>query len=158
GSSKSLIVVVQLCQHIRRRHEIRVIVRDARELSDLADRPNGGAADLSNALGNGIRGGEDLPRLLVQEQVVVPEMWSGNMPVEILRLEVQRHHVGKQKVESSGEVASRIRAESAWRLERGLASGLCIFEGHDSSYNLHPQQYKAVSVRSGALLRSAWHP
>src|ERR1700751_1970268 len=69
-----LVVVAKLGQHVLGRHVIGVIVQDTLQAADVSDGPQGGAADLANALGNVIGGGEDLVALLIQQQVIVAEV------------------------------------------------------------------------------------
>src|SRR6266508_6978133 len=69
-----LVVVAQLGEHVQGRDEIRIVVEDTLQAADLADRPHGRAADLADALGNVIGGGEDLVGLLVQEKMIVAEV------------------------------------------------------------------------------------
>ena len=52
------VVVAQLGEHIQGRDEIGVVVHDALQAADVADRAQRRAADLANALGDCVRGGE----------------------------------------------------------------------------------------------------
>jgi hypothetical protein len=54
----------------------------------MADGTQRGAADLAYPLGNGIGRRKNLLALLVQQQVVIPEMRPGHMPMEVLGLQV----------------------------------------------------------------------
>jgi hypothetical protein len=63
---------------------------------DVADRTNRRSADLARPLGDRIRYGKDLRRLLIEEQVIITEVPPADVPMEILRLHVQGEHVGKQ--------------------------------------------------------------
>lgn len=67
-----------------------VAVEDRLVARDIADRSNGGVARLSGALGDRIGDGEDLCGLLIKKQVIVPEVGSGDVPVEIFCLQVNR--------------------------------------------------------------------
>ena len=69
---------------------------------DIADRSNGRVARLSGTLCDRIGDGEDLRGLLVEEQVIVPKIRSRDMPVEILRLQIQRITVRQDDLESFG--------------------------------------------------------
>jgi hypothetical protein len=66
------------------------------------------AADLSHPLRNRIRSGEDLIRLLVEEEVIVAKVWPRHVPVKVLGLEIEREHIGKEGVQRPGDVAHRI--------------------------------------------------
>ena len=56
------------------------------------------AADFADALGDRVGHGKDLAGLLVQQQMIVPEVRSGRIPVEILGLQIKREDVSKQKI------------------------------------------------------------
>jgi hypothetical protein len=62
-----LVVLHQLAQHLARRDVILVVVLDGLEFCDLADRLQSRAADLADALGELVGGGEDLVRVLVEQ-------------------------------------------------------------------------------------------
>ena len=63
---------------------------------DVADGTNRRAADLARPLSDRIRYGEDLRRLLVEQQVIVAKVAPADVPVKVLGLHVNREHVGKQ--------------------------------------------------------------
>src|SRR6516162_2750678 len=60
-----LIVVTQFGEHVLWRNEIRVIVGDALQTSDVADRTQRSAANFAHPFGNGIGGRKNLLALLV---------------------------------------------------------------------------------------------
>ena len=91
------VVVAQLGEHVLGRHVVGIVVGNALQAGDMADRTQRHAADLAGTLGNRIGGREDLLALFVQQQMVVAEMRTGHMPVEILGLEVESEHIGKQR-------------------------------------------------------------
>jgi hypothetical protein len=97
----------------------------------LPDRSNGGAADLANPLRDRVGGTEDLVGLLVQHQMVVAEVRTGDVPVEILGLDIEREKVGQQRRERAREVPDRIGIQVRRRGERGLAVRFCGCCGHD---------------------------
>src|SRR5262245_45692084 len=128
-----LVVVTQLGEHVIGRDEIGVVVENTLQTPDMADRAQRGAADLADALGERVRGGEDLIALLVEQQMVVAEVRPGNMPMKILGLQVQREHVGQQPVERAGDVADGVGFEVGGGFERGDPSDLGITSSHMSS-------------------------
>ena len=67
--------------------------------SDIADRMERDSADFARAFGDGVRHSEDLRRLLVEQQVVIPKMGSAHVPVKILRLYVKRENVREEFTE-----------------------------------------------------------
>lgn len=80
-----------------------VAVEDRLVARDIADRSNGGVARLSGALGDRIGDGEDLCGLLIKKQVIVPEVGSGDVPVEIFCLQVNRVAVRQNDLQSVGD-------------------------------------------------------
>jgi hypothetical protein len=84
--SQLLVVLAKLGKHVERRDEVGVVILDSLQGADVTDGAEGRAADLADALGDGVGCGKDLIGLLVQQQIVVAEMRPGDMPVEILRL------------------------------------------------------------------------
>src|SRR3981189_3207941 len=63
------------------------------------------SADVAHARGELVGGGKDLLALLVEQQVVIAEMRTADVPMEILGLEVEREGVRQQPVERLGELA-----------------------------------------------------
>ena len=63
-----------------------VVVLDPLQPGDMADRPDGGAADLAHPLGQDVDAVLELLGLLVEQQMVVAEMRPADMPMEILGL------------------------------------------------------------------------
>ena len=104
GAAKRLnhveIVGAELAQHVLRRHELSIIVLNGLVTSDIADRSNGCVARLSGALGDRIGSSEDLCGLLIEEQVIVPEVGSRDVPVEIFCLQVDRIAVRQDDFQS----------------------------------------------------------
>jgi len=85
----------------------------------MADRAQRSASDLAHALGNVIGRGKYLSCLLVEQQVIVAEVWTGDMPVKILGLHIQREHIRQKNIQCAGNVAHRIRLEVGGGCERG---------------------------------------
>jgi len=54
--------------------------------SVVANRTNGCAADLAGSFGDFVRHRENLRGLLVEKEVIVPEIWTEYVPMEILVL------------------------------------------------------------------------
>ena len=94
-----------------RRDELRIIVRGPLQAGDVPDRPQGSATELANPLRHRVGGGEDLVGLLVQQQVIVAEMRTGNVPVEVLRLDIKGEQVGAQRRQGLGNTLDRVGSE-----------------------------------------------
>ncbi len=73
-----------------------------------------GAADLAHALGQWVGHGEDLIALLVEQQMVVAEVRTAHVPVEVLGLEVDGEGIGKQRGECGRQIADSIAVVDAW--------------------------------------------
>jgi hypothetical protein len=117
-----LVVGAQLGQHVERIDIVGVVVGDALEPRDVTGRVQRRAANLAHPLGDLVGDGEDLIALLVEQEVIIAEMRSAHMPMEVLGLEIEREHVGEQRIERSGDVAAGIVAEVGRRDERRLAA------------------------------------
>src|SRR5258708_33280918 len=84
----------------------------------MADRAQGGAADLADRLGDVVGGRENLLGLLVEEEMIVAEVGARYMPMEILGLQVKRKHVGEQNIERAGDLRHGVGAQVGRRIER----------------------------------------
>jgi hypothetical protein len=93
AARKLCVVVPQFRDHIERSHVLRIIVQDTLNPGDVTDRSKGRAADLSRALGQRIGHRENLFALIVEQQMIVPEMPAGHVPVKILGFQIQRKHI-----------------------------------------------------------------
>jgi len=116
-----LVVAAQLRQHILRIDVVGIVVENALLAGDVADRPQRRAANLARALGDVVGHGEDLVRLLVQQQVIIAKMRARHVPVEILGFQVQREGIRQQRVQRTRDIARRIGAQAVARIKRGLA-------------------------------------
>jgi hypothetical protein len=90
-AASCLLIVAQVAEHIHRRNKIRIVVSDALQAANVADRAQGRAADLADTLSYCIGSGEDLAALLVQQMLIVAKMRTLHMPMKILRLHIQRN-------------------------------------------------------------------
>ena len=80
------IVRVEFQKHVAGRDELLIVVRNALQLGNVTDGANGGASDLAYALGDVVRDGEDLFTLLIEKKMVVAEMRTAHVPMEVLGL------------------------------------------------------------------------
>src|SRR5262245_15827610 len=95
-SRQLLVVGAKLSEHILGRHTFSVVVLQPLVLRNIADGPDRSPADFAPPLGDVVSHRKDLSALLIQEQVVVAEMWSTHVPVEVLGLDVQGKDVAQQ--------------------------------------------------------------
>ena len=105
---KRLVVFHQFTKHVDRRNEILVVVFDAPQSCNMADRSQSGSADTTDPLGKHIRHREDLIALLIQQQMIVAKMWAADMLVKILRLEIKGKCISHQRVEAGCDCIDRL--------------------------------------------------
>ena len=67
-----------------------------------------GSTDTTDPFGKHIRHRKDLIALLVQQQMIVTKMRAADMPVEVLRLEIQGKCIGYQRVKGGCECIDRL--------------------------------------------------
>jgi len=108
-----LIVIAQFGEHVHRRDKVRIVVQNALQAADVADRMQGRAPDLANAFGDRIGRREDLVALFVQQKMIVAEMWTRHMPMKVLRLQIQSEHVGEQNIQCARNIPYGVRLEIA---------------------------------------------
>jgi len=80
------IIGTQLGEHVRRAEACIIIVSQALMPTDVAYGTKCDAANFSGSFGNVVAHRKDLRRLLIQEQMIVPEVWATNVPVEAFGL------------------------------------------------------------------------
>jgi hypothetical protein len=93
------VVIAQFGEHIHRRNEIRIIVRNALQAADVADRMQSRAADLANTFSDHIGSGEDLVAVLIQQKMTVMKVCTRHVPMKVFRLHIQSEHVGEQDIQ-----------------------------------------------------------
>src|SRR3546814_16572242 len=81
------VVVLELCHHVFGRDEICVVVLYMLQPGDVADRADRRAADLAGSFRDVVRHRENLRGLVVKEEVVLPELLAGYVPMEIRGLD-----------------------------------------------------------------------
>src|SRR6478672_3646963 len=85
---------------------------------------------------------------IVEQEMIVAEMRSADMPVEVLGLHVEREHVGEQRIQRTDDVLARIVAQIGGGGDGRLAAVLCSrFLGHRESLFL--------SLTTGAFTRAS---
>jgi len=55
--------------------------------------------------------------LFIEQQVVIAEVRPAQMPVEVLRLQVEREHIRKQGVHGSGNIPARLCFQIGGRVQ-----------------------------------------
>jgi len=79
---------------------------------EIADGPQSVASDLARRLCNIVRHSEDLLGLLVEKNVIVAEVASAHVPVEILRLNVECEHIGQQSTQRGSDLDNSFTVEA----------------------------------------------
>src|ERR1700729_2042013 len=77
----------------------------------IADGMESCAANLPSPLGDFICHGEKLVAVLVQQEMIIPEVPSAHVPVEILCFQVQREDVRQQFTECARYLRNSVAAE-----------------------------------------------
>src|SRR5439155_24819527 len=93
-----------------------VAVRQSLSSRNVADRGQCRCANLAHTLSNNISGGENVVRLLIEQQMKIAKVWARHVPMEVLRLHVQGKHVGKKRVQSGRNPPGRFWAQVSRRL------------------------------------------
>src|SRR5215469_18381767 len=119
-----LVVFAQFSDHVQRFHIFRVVVGDVFKTSHVPDRANRGSAQLANSFGNVVCHCEYLLNLFIKQQMIATKMWATDMPVEILRLDVNSENICEEDVELRSEVPHVLRAQIR-RRSQGSFTSLC---------------------------------
>src|SRR5689334_16661034 len=91
----------------------------------MADRAKRHAAELAHAFGDRVRRLIDLARLLIEHEMIIAKMRPGDVPMKILRLDIEREEVGKQLRQSRGNLLARRPAQIRRSQEPRRAAALC---------------------------------
>src|SRR5260370_23041592 len=82
------IVVPEFSYHVERLNVFSIVIHDALKTRNLPDGADGCASQFPRSLSNGIRHGEKLVALIIEHQMIVPEMRARHVPVEVLRFKI----------------------------------------------------------------------
>src|SRR5437879_3710178 len=85
----------------------------------MTDRAEGGASNLADALRNRVRHGKKLIRLFVQQQMIIAEMRSAHMPMEVFGFQVQHEYVREDRVQRTRDVLSCLGLQIGRGIEWG---------------------------------------
>src|SRR5690242_21636662 len=86
----------------------------------MTDRAQGGASNLADALRNRVGHRKKLIRLFVQQQMIIAEMRSAHMPMEVLGFQVQHEYVRKDPVQRTRDVLGCLGLQIGRGIEWGL--------------------------------------
>jgi hypothetical protein len=132
------VVVAQFREHVERRDIFRVVVAHPLQPGNMADRSQRRPAQFPHALRDIVGRGEDLLGLLIEHQMIVAEVWTRDVPMKILRLHVERKHIGQKRIEGAGDVADGVGAETGRRTERRGGPAVRGLGAHATSLLLVP--------------------
>ncbi len=105
------VVLAQLRQHVQWLDVLRVVVLDALQARNVANRAQRLTAKLADTLRDGIGHRVDLVGLLIEQQMVVAEMRSAHVPVEVLGFQIQRKYIGEDGIHAAADVFRGLRAQ-----------------------------------------------
>jgi hypothetical protein len=94
----SFVVVHEFVQHIDGRNVVLVVILDALQLGEDVDT------------------GFQLLALFVEQEVIVAKMWSADVPMKVLGLDVERKRIGQQRIERGPDLTD---GRSAYRAGPG---------------------------------------
>src|SRR5947207_15333296 len=117
-SRQSCAIFAEFSYHVKRPNVFSFAVHDALKARNLPDRTNGYPADLPYALGNGVRHGEKLVALVIEHQVIVAEIRTRHVPMEVLGLEIQREYVRQKHRQIGRDFTNRFFRKSGGSRER----------------------------------------
>jgi hypothetical protein len=123
---KLLAVLAQFGEHVQRLNILGVIVQHALRASDAADGLQRGSADLANAFRNRVRHRIKLIRLFIQQQVIIAEVGTAHVPMEVLGLDVKREHIRQDAVHCRSDVPGRHSFEVGTGSKRRLPANLAF--------------------------------
>jgi hypothetical protein len=108
---ESFVLLPQLTQHVQGSDIVCIIVFYALQPGDLPDGMDRGSADLAHTLRDIVRHRKELVAVVVKQQVIVTEVWTAHMPVEVLGLDVEREDIGDEGIESPGDFTHGLRLD-----------------------------------------------
>ena len=121
---------------------------------------------LAGSLGDIIGHSENLLGLFVKEEMIIAEMATAHMPMEILRFQIKRKHIGKKTAEIAGDFLDTVTNKIGRRLEiadSGLAGTNCLIAHCPLLLRLKLSRRSVIacrlpSVSEGSLHRTARQP
>src|SRR5215510_7306026 len=124
------VVLDQARDHLLGRHALLVVIANGLKLADMRDAPDGRSADLSYTLGEQVDRAEDGLGMLIEQQVIVAEVRSVDMPVKVFQLDVHGKGIGNQRIDSGGDGLDLLVLQVGRRREWLGRSGLYRTYGH----------------------------
>ena len=91
---KLLVVFPKFSKHVEGSNVVGIIIVKTLQPRDLANGPDSDPTNFSHPFGDGIGHAKDLITLFVQKKMIIAEVRSGHMPVEVFGFEVEREYIG----------------------------------------------------------------
>src|SRR6267143_7035624 len=98
------VVLGQLSDHVLWIDIVCVVIEHALKTGDVTDRLDRQSANLSNSFRDRVGHGEKLVAVFVKKQVIIAEVWTAHVPVEILGLQIEREHVRQNCVHGAANI------------------------------------------------------
>src|ERR1700757_4136297 len=89
-----LVIFHQFSQHLFWTDKLCIVILQPLMLGNIGNRSQRSPTDFTSAFRNVVCHSKNLFALVVQQQVIVTEMWTAHVPMEILCLNIEREHVG----------------------------------------------------------------
>jgi hypothetical protein len=104
AQNKGFLIFVKLAQHILSRNELRIVISDTLQASDMDNRANCRTAKFAYTLSDVICDGKDLISVIV-DQKMITGVWTAHVPMKVFCFEVKAEYISQQGVEDSGKPA-----------------------------------------------------
>ena len=109
AEDQSFFVLVQLGKHVLSGYEVGVIVRNSLQPRNVTDGANCRSADFSNSLRDVVGHGKQLVSVLIEQQMIVAEVRTTHVPMEVLGFEIKAEHVCQQCIQGAGNFHNGFR-------------------------------------------------
>src|SRR4029453_16626761 len=104
--------------HVQGLDVLCIVIEHALSAGDMPDRLECWSADFSNSLRDWISHREKLLSVLVEEQMVIAEVRTTHVPVEIFGFQVEREHVSENGIHCSCDIPGRRSREIGRSFQR----------------------------------------
>src|ERR1700757_2358069 len=99
-----LVIFHQFSQHLFWTDKLGIVILQPLMFGNIGNRSQRSPADFASAFRDVVGHSENLFALLVQQEVIVTEMRPAHVPMEILRLNIEREYVGQQMAKGARDL------------------------------------------------------
>jgi hypothetical protein len=110
-AEEPLIVLVQLTQHGVRKNSLLLTVIEPPEPRYIPNRVDCSCPELTRTLGDFVGHRKELFCLIVEQKMIVTEMRSAHMPMEVLGFEIKREYIRQQRLKIGFDRCDRTRVK-----------------------------------------------